>query len=113
VKGTVWKCADSACRCAREYRYAGAAAGGERKQNRPRPPERNRGLDYCLALLTLPDGLLEVVFVRDPRPVAFVVEIATYPERRVVQQLRDVFTFRVRVVLSGTYFASAKRKQVF
>ncbi len=36
----------------------------------------------------LPDGLLEVVRSSQPRPVHFVTEIATYPEKRVVEQLR-------------------------
>jgi hypothetical protein len=42
----------------------------------------------------LPDGLLEVRFEGEDEPVLFVVEIATYPENRVQEQvLRDLMLF--------------------
>lgn len=39
----------------------------------------------------LPDGLLEVTLADQPEPVLFLVEIATYPERRLLDQvIRDL-----------------------
>ncbi len=37
----------------------------------------------------LPDGLLEVKFAGRAEPVLFLVEVATYPEKRVVEQIQD------------------------
>lgn len=35
----------------------------------------------------LPDGILDVLLVGESEPASFVIEIATYPERRVEEQL--------------------------
>src|SRR5271166_4764603 len=37
----------------------------------------------------LPDGLLEVQFARGAEPGLVLVEVATYPEKRVVEQVQD------------------------
>jgi len=40
----------------------------------------------------LPDGLLEVFFHGRPKPDHFLIEVATYPEKRVLQQALDDLT---------------------
>jgi hypothetical protein len=49
----------------------------------------------------LPDGLLEVQFAHSAAVELFVVEVATYPEKRLVEQLRDdlLLVFQDRRVL--------------